>query len=662
MTQIILDGFAFKDEDVFDGRRSYRDGLTRYVNDTDNQVYYSGTLTYSWHLLALTRQSTGFLVYVHEGHSFAGFTLINKIVNVTEPGLPTHTCGGQMYFPQTGVVPCVCTIDSLGSPEGRLVWLLDNIAIATGDYGVTQLKFPSGNVSREHDGMMATCQLDWVQPMTAATTSHVTYRENTKLDITMTLKYVLLKVCTRVTETEVETQVHAQIIQENQEWPGICTDSACTNAHVNATCDGKFSKSITTVVEIEQVPVTVRSNANQTTGSPHDVLLQAAFQEDAFDLQTINATLNKANLLVFLLRTCTNGYVDTGTHCVKPEETSSTVKPEEPSSISPALMGSIIGGVVAFLVVVILIILVILVNRRLNRLDTGRQPSTVRMRQDDEHDYSSLTPAGHNAGLGRSGQQERVELRLQDLDLTNPSEQNKRPVSDYDVIGEENPEIAKYLAESSLENEHPDYVSLSIPQKNVDDVKDSNTVTDVNDSNNMTEVNENDYLELLPPLENGDGEGGENPADYITPCSPDESSEDKNDEDYITPCSTDESSEDKNDEDYITPCSPDESSEDKNDEDYITPCSPDESSEDKNDEDYITPCSPDESSEDKNDEDYITPCSPDENIEDKNDEDYITPCSQDENIEDKDDEHYIILCSPDEISEDRNSLVYMTQC
>ncbi|XP_070207660.1 uncharacterized protein [Littorina saxatilis] len=355
MTQIVLDGFTLKDEDVFDGRRSYRDGLTSYVSNTDNQVYYRGTLTYSWHLLPVTRLTTGFLVYVHDGHSVSGFTSINKFITIAEPGLPTHNCGDQMYFPETGVVPCVCTIDSLGSPEGRLVWLLDNIAIATGDYGVTQLKFPSGNVSRERDGMMATCQVDWVQAMAAVNTSHVTSSENIKLAINMTLKYLLQTVCTRANETEVETQVLARIVQQNQEWPGLCADSACTNAHVNATCDGEVTRSITTVVVIEQVPHIVRSNKTQSTGStPRDVLLSAAVQEDAFDLQSIGATLNKTEILVSVLKTCTTGYIDPETNCVKREE---------PSPTSPVPVGPIIGGVVAFLVVVI-IILVIVVYRK----------------------------------------------------------------------------------------------------------------------------------------------------------------------------------------------------------------------------------------------------------------------------------------------------------
>ncbi|KAK7093305.1 hypothetical protein V1264_007083 [Littorina saxatilis] len=199
-----------------------------------------------------------------------------------------------------------------------------------------------------------------------------------------------------------------------------------------------------------------------------------------------------------------------------------TVKPDDPSSITPLLIGSIIGGVLSFLVVVILIVLVVVVYRRLQPPDSSRRET-----QDDEHDYSSLTPAGRYAAPDHSG----VELGGLDLDLTNPSldDQKERPVSDYDVIGDENPEIAKYLAESSLAKEQPDYISLR--------------------------------------------EGKE---DYITPCSPPESNEDKKDSDNLMPHSPRPNSDGQEKEDqgdYITPCSPPESSEDKNDSDYLTPCS-----------------------------------------------------------------------------------------
>ena len=58
---------------------------------------------------------------------------------------------------------CVCTAPDLGSPAGRLLWLLGNTTLTTGDYDVTQVKLPRGAVSREDDGKVLTCRLDWAE-------------------------------------------------------------------------------------------------------------------------------------------------------------------------------------------------------------------------------------------------------------------------------------------------------------------------------------------------------------------------------------------------------------------------------------------------------------------------------------------------------------------
>ncbi|XP_070206681.1 uncharacterized protein [Littorina saxatilis] len=158
---------------LFDGRLSYRDVLTPYTNITDNKVYYRGRLTHSWPLSPVPGIYTSLRVYVYNGFSASVTSDVGYTVNITTPSQPTHNCSELNYIPEIGLVPCVCTADYLGSPAGRLVWLLGNVTIATGDYGVTQLTFPSGQVSRQHDGMVVTCQLDWVQPINTTFTRHV---------------------------------------------------------------------------------------------------------------------------------------------------------------------------------------------------------------------------------------------------------------------------------------------------------------------------------------------------------------------------------------------------------------------------------------------------------------------------------------------------------
>ena len=61
-----------------------------------------------------------------------------------------------------GNPPCVCRVTSLGSPAGRLVWRSGDAALLSGDYGVTQLRFPYEKMDRTRTGEAVKCQVDWV--------------------------------------------------------------------------------------------------------------------------------------------------------------------------------------------------------------------------------------------------------------------------------------------------------------------------------------------------------------------------------------------------------------------------------------------------------------------------------------------------------------------
>ncbi|KAK7093356.1 hypothetical protein V1264_007123 [Littorina saxatilis] len=180
----VLQGVKLRPADsyIFHGRRSFRDVLTAFVNGSDNEEYYKGRITYSWPISPLPVVDTHYwllLFYAGSHH-----VEILSPYNVTTPNKLSHNCTHLNYLPETGVVPCVCTTDSLGSPAGRLVWLLGNITIATGDYGVNQVEFPTGRVSRQEGDVFAECQLDWIQPATALLTSHVAYGpDNVSLQI-----------------------------------------------------------------------------------------------------------------------------------------------------------------------------------------------------------------------------------------------------------------------------------------------------------------------------------------------------------------------------------------------------------------------------------------------------------------------------------------------
>ncbi|PVD27113.1 hypothetical protein C0Q70_12264 [Pomacea canaliculata] len=77
------------------------------------------------------------------------------------PSPPTTNCP-LTYVPEGGPITCMCSAKSLGTPPGRLQWLVGDDVISSGGYGVTQLQFPTNRVNRSHDGVEVTCQLDWV--------------------------------------------------------------------------------------------------------------------------------------------------------------------------------------------------------------------------------------------------------------------------------------------------------------------------------------------------------------------------------------------------------------------------------------------------------------------------------------------------------------------
>ncbi|KAK7102773.1 hypothetical protein V1264_020952 [Littorina saxatilis] len=378
-------------------------------------------------------------------------------------------------------------------------------------------------------------------------------------EVSLTLKYVLVTVCTEATEKQVKTTVLLRIVQQNEAWPGLCTDSACTNADVTATCDGVNSKSITTVVIIQQLPETLRSNGTingtQITGSPRDVLFMVAVQGNAFNLTSIGAVLDKTQVLVALLRTCTPGYILTGTECVKQEE---------PPSVS---IGAIIGGVVGSLGVVTFIVLVVIVYRRLGR--AGRRPSAGR---GDEHDCSGLIATGHNAGSGHRGRQAAIQLNHMGLDLNNPGHDGKiqRPVSDYDVIGEENPNIAKYLAERPPARKLRDDPAPCNPYDIIDTCHAPGPL-------DCTTLADEHADEVSHP-------------DYLSPCSPRKENEEDSEPDYLTPCSSHDNFDKVIHSDQLTPCFGLNDSDKVNHSDYLTLCFGLNDSDKVNHSDYLTPC------------------------------------------------------------------------
>ncbi|XP_070193441.1 uncharacterized protein [Littorina saxatilis] len=225
-----------------------------------------------------------------------------------------------------------------------------------------------------------------------------------------------------------------------------------------------------------------------------------AVQGNAFNLTSIGAVLDKTQVLVALLRTCTPGYILTGTECVKQEE---------PPSVS---IGAIIGGVVGSLGVVTFIVLVVIV-------------------------YSGKI---------------------------------QRPVSDYDVIGEENPNIAKYLAERPPARKLRDDPAPCNPYDIIDTCHAPGPL-------DCTTLADEHADEVSHP-------------DYLSPCSPRKENEEDSEPDYLTPCSSHDNFDKVIHSDQLTPCFGLNDSDKVNHSDYLTLCFGLNDSDKVNHSDYLTPC------------------------------------------------------------------------
>ncbi|XP_025101239.1 uncharacterized protein LOC112568253 [Pomacea canaliculata] len=148
---------------------------TSFQPYTDGQTYYRGTLAVTWSF-----PSKGGNYYytgdiVPDGPTNMRIhPKIRGSIKISEPSPPSTNCR-LTYVPEVGPINCQCSTTSLGTPPGRLMWLVGNDVIASGQNGVTQLQFPTNRVNRTHDGLQVTCQLDWVVKQHVVVTDNVAY-------------------------------------------------------------------------------------------------------------------------------------------------------------------------------------------------------------------------------------------------------------------------------------------------------------------------------------------------------------------------------------------------------------------------------------------------------------------------------------------------------
>ncbi|XP_070209673.1 uncharacterized protein [Littorina saxatilis] len=153
--------------------------LTSFTDTSSGNVYYRGRLPFSFSIPSDLGNVT-YSVLVTPGTVRAD---INKTVVIEPPGGPELTnCNLHTFIEGDSSTEesCDCRVASLGSPSGRLQWVADDVVLASGEYGVTQLVFPYDKLTRTHDGTTVRCRVDWVvKRETISFTPRMIYGPNT---------------------------------------------------------------------------------------------------------------------------------------------------------------------------------------------------------------------------------------------------------------------------------------------------------------------------------------------------------------------------------------------------------------------------------------------------------------------------------------------------
>ncbi|XP_076445078.1 uncharacterized protein LOC143282992 [Babylonia areolata] len=154
---------------------SFRPSLSPYVNSTDGNTYFRGRMVHSWRLSPREEYTCVTVSICLWSNCRRSYTIAIYLPSVSIPSRPYHTCTDVSYIPETRGITCMCTADNLGVPEGRLIWSVGNVTVATGEYGVQQLLLPTDSMTRDKDGMLAVCQLDWINPQYAMLPWNIAY-------------------------------------------------------------------------------------------------------------------------------------------------------------------------------------------------------------------------------------------------------------------------------------------------------------------------------------------------------------------------------------------------------------------------------------------------------------------------------------------------------
>ncbi|KAK7483376.1 hypothetical protein BaRGS_00025316 [Batillaria attramentaria] len=148
-----------------------------YTTSRDpSSLYASGTCNYSTQL-RVTSATYRYFVVITPGAVSASAGSITVERPTGEPTVTCDTSDG-MWVVEGQDITCSCNVSSLGQPAGRLVGYINTTDgsvnhVTTGDYGASEVKLISGDITRQAGEVVVTCHLEWVTPLSPDLTASV---------------------------------------------------------------------------------------------------------------------------------------------------------------------------------------------------------------------------------------------------------------------------------------------------------------------------------------------------------------------------------------------------------------------------------------------------------------------------------------------------------
>lgn len=91
------------------------------------------------------------------------YTIFSSLFFTVKPSVPRiDTCIPDTWVPKNSEMSCSCRADSLGQPQGRLLWLRNRTRLLVGEYSDRSLDFKTTLNGNENEEQFE-CIVEWIQ-------------------------------------------------------------------------------------------------------------------------------------------------------------------------------------------------------------------------------------------------------------------------------------------------------------------------------------------------------------------------------------------------------------------------------------------------------------------------------------------------------------------